>query len=208
MPTQLSVYNRALIQMKASPLADMNEYNEARRVLDALWDDVLKEMLEAGFWRFAMRTVSITADPDIAPAFGKRCAFNMPVDWVRTFDVSLSETMDPPLDAWEEEANLLFADAEPIYVNYVSNDDVSYGMNMDRWTARFAKALAYRLAVQAAPKAIGASDNALDRLEKDSQVALTEAKNFESLRQPPKRPPAGSWVSQRFRFPNRDYRRA
>jgi hypothetical protein len=31
---------------------------------------------------------------------------------------------------------------------------------------------------------------------------------FESIREPAKRPPAGRWVSQRFRFPSRDYRRA
>lgn len=208
MPDQLSVYNAALIQMKASPLADLTEYNEARRVLDALWDGITREMLEAGFWKFAIRTVEITKDPDIAPAFGLNNAFNMPSDWVKTYDVSASEMMDPPLDDWIEESNLLFSNAEPIYMRYVSNENTGYGMDLNRWTARFEKAVAFQLAARGAPKGIGASDNALENLQKDADRALSEAKMFESIREPPRRPPAGRWVSQRFRFPARDYRRA
>lgn len=208
MPTILSVKNMALIQMKASPLADVSETNEASLVLDTLWDEVLKEMLEAGFWKFAMRTVEITEDNDVSPAFGMAYAFNMPDDWVRTYLVSLSETMDPPLDPYEEEANLLFADATPLYLRYVSNADPDFGGDLDRWTARFTKAMAFKLATRAAPKAMGASDSALERLRKDEEMAVLEALGFEAQREPAKRPPAGRWVSQRFRYPFRDYRRA
>ena len=85
MATQLEIYNLALLQMKQSTLADLTEEIEARYVLDALYDFVLKEMVEKGYWVFAMRTVQITQDTAITPAFGYSMAFNMPEDWVKTW---------------------------------------------------------------------------------------------------------------------------
>ena len=72
MATQLDVYNQALLALKESMLASLTEERESRRVLDALWVDVRQKMIEAGFWKFAVRAVSITQDTSITPAFGLR----------------------------------------------------------------------------------------------------------------------------------------
>lgn len=197
MATQLEIYNLALIQMKASPLADLTEQIEARYDLDALWLHVRKEMLEKGFWQFAMRSVKITKDAAITPAFGFSMAFNMPDDWVRTYAVSMSEFFDPLFYDWTEESNLLFADCEPLYLRYISND-VNYGLNGDRWTGRFVKAFAFELAYRAAPKVAGSSDSFTEKLESDALRAVNEALQFEALREPSKMLPQGRWNSGRF----------
>lgn len=198
MVSQLSVYNQALLQLKESPLASIGESRESRRVLDALWDDVLKEMLEAGFWKFAMRTISITQDETITPAFGPTMAFNKPSDWVKTYLVSLNDLLIPPIEDLIEESNLFFTDAGPlIYVRYVSNDPDDGGLNLDKWTARFTKAMAFELAYRAAPKATGSSDTLIDRCKKDALEAKEHARTFEALREPSKPLPGGRWNQAR-----------
>jgi hypothetical protein len=195
--TKAIIYNLALLQMKASVVA-VGEVNEATRTLDALYDTVLAEMLEAGFWVFAMRTVQITVDPLITPSFGYQSAFNKPSDWVRTYDISLNESMTPPLYGWIEEYNLFFADSDPLYVRYVSNAAVGYGMDLTRWTTRFAKAVAFELAARAGPKATGTSDSFKKTLLEEAAMALSKALMFEALREPPKRLPQGQWNQGRF----------
>lgn len=204
MVTKLQVYNQALIQLKQSALADLTEEIEARYVLDNLYDAVTKEMLEKGHWTFAMRSVSITEDTSITPAFGYSMAFNMPDDWVRTYALSMNEFFNPLYYDWLEEAGLLFANSGPIYLRYVSNNVSGFGMDLTRWTGRFTKAVAFELAWRGAPKISGSSDSFLEKLEGDAARAVDEALQFEALREPGKQLPEGRWNAARF-SPNRTW---
>jgi hypothetical protein len=197
MATQLDVYNQALLALKESTLASLTEERESRRVLDALWTDVRLKMIEAGFWKFAVRAVSITQDTSITPAFGYSKAFNKPSDWVKTYMVSASEYFDPPHYDWIEESSLFFSDIDPIYVRYISNASPGYGFDPGRWTGRFVEAFAFELAWRAAPKAAGSSDTLTDSLDKQKIRALSSALSFEALREPIRRPPQGLWNSVR-----------
>lgn len=196
MPTQLEVYNLALYHLKETKLAAVDEAREARYVLDDWWAQTRKYMLEAGFWKFAMRTISITENTSVTPAFGLSKAFDKPSDWVRTYLVSASEYLDPPLDDWVEESGYIFADAAPIYMRYVSNG-VAYGLDTDLWTARFVQAFSYRLAYNAAGKITGMSETSLKELEGKADSEMAKALSFEALREPNKRPPVGRWNQAR-----------
>lgn len=197
MTDQLSIYNQALLRIRESALA-VGEVREASRVLDAFWDDVRREMLEAGFWKFAIRAVQISKDAAITPQFGLANAFTKPNDWVKTYQVSGSEFFDPPLDDWIEESNKFFADADPVYLRYVSSSSTGYGYDPSRWTSRFIKAFAFELAWRGAPKIAGASGDFMEKLEQDKKSALSQALSFEALREPTRRPPQGRWASSRF----------
>lgn len=198
--SQLTLYNEALIEMKVTPLVDLLEFNESRRVLDVVYDTTLQAMLEAGYWKFAIRSVKIEKDPDITPAFGESNAFNFPNDWVKTYLVSGSERFDPPLENYKEEAHLLFAESDPIYLRYVSNSNVGYGMDPTRWTERFHRATALELAWRACPKAAGSSESLREEIEKNKVIALSRALAFEALREPPRRPPEGRWNRARRHY--------
>lgn len=204
MVTKLQIYNQALIQLKQSALADLTEDIEARYVLDNLYDAVTKEMLEKGHWTFAMRSVSITEDTAITPAFGYSMAFNMPDDWVRTYALSMNEFFQPLYYDWLEEAGLLFANSGPIYLRYVSNSASGFGMDLTRWTGRFTKAVAFELAWRGAPKVSGSSDSFLEKLENDAARAVDEALQFEALREPGKMLQEGRWNGARL-SPNRTW---
>lgn len=200
MTTQLELYNLALLHMKASRLSGLTENNEARRTLDVFYQPVLAHMLEAGFWKFAMRSVMITQDEAITPEFGYSMAFNKPEDWVRTYCLSLSEDLEnaPPFNDWIEETNLFFARSTPIYLRYVSNASAGYGMDLTRWSARFTTAAAFELAYRSCAKITGASGADQDNYQKDAIKALGEARTFEALREPTKSLPGGRWNRYRF----------
>lgn len=199
MTTQLEIYNLALSHVREGTLAAVDEAREARYQLDLHYSQDLAFMLEAGFWKFAMRTVKIDYDPDTATAFGASRVFNKPDDWVRTYLVSGSERLDPPLEDWLEEGNVFIADITPIYVRYVSNSDTGYGMDMTRWTARFVAAFAWKLASSIAPKVMGASESSKAGIKEEADRALKEALVFEAMREPTRRPPDGKWNQARTR---------
>ncbi len=197
MPTQLEVYNLALLNLKETPLAAVDEAREARYVLDAWWTQTRKVMIEAGFWKFAMRTVEITENTGAAPAFGLSRAFDKPSDWARTYLVSGAENLDPPLDDWQEEGGYLIAEASPLYLRYVSNG-ATYGYDTTKWTGRFVQAFAARLASDCARKITGASANDMKLLKDEADSELAKALSFEALREPNRRPPQGRWNQDRF----------
>lgn len=198
--TKLEVYNLALLQLKEDVITSLASTRTPVRVFNSLYDHILATALEDGFWRFAMRSVSITQDEDIEPAFGKAYAHNKPDDWVRTYQVSISPDMVPPYANWEEESGIIFADDTPLYLQYVSND-ATYGLDLTKWTARFTKAVAYEMALRAAPKAVGASDSVIEGLERDAMKAWSLAKQFEALREPSRSLPTGRWNAARFGRP-------
>lgn len=198
MATKLDIYNLALSHINQTTLAAVDEAREARYALDDFWDITVKEMLEAGFWKFGTRTVQITDNGDSAPAFGQVYNFDKPEDWVRTYQVSISESMNPPMDDWLEESGFIFANATPIYMRYISNDP-EYGMDMNRWTARFIIALSYKLAAYICGRVSGSSDAFRERLDKKADEKVSVALSFEALREPNRRPPDGRWNQSRFR---------
>lgn len=198
MTTLLEMYNLALANIRETSLATIGESREARYQLDLFYDTDLQWMMEAGFWKFAIRTVKIDYDPNTASAFGPSRVFNKPTDWVKTYLVSASENLDPPLDGWLEEGGVFIADVTTIYLRYVSNSDEGFGYDMARWTARFKSAFSWRLSSSIAPKIMGASEASKAGIEAKADRALKEALTFEAMREPTRRMPDGRWNQNRF----------
>lgn len=200
MVTQLQVYNLALLKLKQSNLAVITEDIEARYALDDLWDQALKVNLECGYWKFAMRTVSITEDTTIVPEFGYELAFNKPSDWAKTYFVTLDEHVDTaaPFNDWSEETGLFFCDSGPLYVRYVSNSSSGYGYDLSVWPGLYTDTIACWLAWQGAGKIAGSSDAFVTKLEEDYEKAKSKGLTYEALREPPKMLPEGRWNRGRF----------
>src|SRR5258706_6185081 len=104
MTTQLFIYNEALGHLGERQLASLSEPREPRRVLDSYWSDVVGYCLSQGLWKFARRTVQVDNSSSLTPQFGFNYCFSIPVDWVRTIQVSASPNMDPPLLQYSDEA--------------------------------------------------------------------------------------------------------
>lgn len=195
MATKLGLYNRALRVLGETKLSSLSEAREPRYILDDIYDDSLIECLEFGFWKFAIRTIEITYDPDTDPNFGYTYAFNKPIDWVRTFDVSSDENFSVPLTRVLEEANVWLADSSPIYVKYVSSDS-DYGLDLSKWPAQFTMAVAHYLAMQAAPS-LTQSNPRIDYITKQFGYWKSQSLSNDAMNGAVGTLPVGSWLSAR-----------
>src|SRR5262249_41855685 len=141
------------------------------------------------------RTVQIDSSSSITPQFGFNCCFSIPIDWVRTIQVSASPNLDPPLLQYSDEAGLWYANLTPIYVSYVSNDPI-YGMNIGNWPEHFADYVWFRLAGQACLRIT--NDKELKAaLQKEEDRARRVAKAEEAMDEPPGLPPVPYWARAR-----------
>lgn len=194
MTTKLEIYNEALENLGERKIASLTEAREPRRVLDDFYDGAIAYCLERGFWNWAIRTVQIDHSAANDPPFGFTYAFTKPDDWVRTYVISDSEQLQPPLLRYVDEGGLWYADIDPIYVRYVSND-TAWGMDLTLWPRTFAAYAASRLAVRSCRRITGAS--APDDLLRDEKMALANALSKDAMDEPPGFPPTGSWVTSR-----------
>lgn len=197
MADQLQIYNEALFHCLEPKLADLTEDVPGRHHCDLHYDSVLKYMIEQGFWKFAMRSVSITYDDAVSPAFGYSHAFNHPDDLVRVYQMSASDLFDPPLEDWIDESNLFWAEQDTLYCRYVSNSSSGYGYDLTRWPGKYQLAITTELAYRIAPRLPGSKAD-MEKLFEAKEAARNEALSFEATKEPARRPPMGKWVTARW----------
>jgi len=195
--TKLGLYNGALRQIKERALDGVSDDVPPRYSLDGVYDDSLQACLEAGLWNFATRTIEIDASTTIEPPFGFAYAFEQPDDFVRLISISASDTQYPTLDEYSDEAGIWYANANTLYVSYVSNDD-EYGLDLSRWPQSFVRAVELDLAVLIAPHITNFSANELIALQKRADRAMANARSKDAANQAVLRPPPGRLVRSRI----------
>lgn len=195
--SKLSLFNNALLHLEERKLSSLSENREPRRALDDAYDVVIAYCIEQGFWKHALRTVSIESSSSIDPAFGYASAFAKPDDWVRTYQLSQNESFEPQLLRFNDEAGYWFADGDILYARYVSNDP-QWGYDLSRWPASFAEYVSLRLAVRTCKRITG-NDTALDKLEPREKKALGVARANDAMNGAPVFPPVGTWAASRSR---------
>lgn len=194
--TKLGLYNEALRIIGERSLASVTENREPRRALDSVWDaGGVQYCLEAGLWKFALRTVELSYSPSIDPSFGYQHGFTKPDDFVRTAAVCEDAYFLRPLLQYSDEAGFWFSDLETIYVRYVSNDP-AYGNDTSLWPQTFFKFVAAHFAAEIAMP-ITQNIGKEDRARKLTMVRLKDALSKDAMSDPTKFMPQGSWVSAR-----------
>ncbi|PAQ00906.1 hypothetical protein LRP31_25455 [Mesorhizobium mediterraneum] len=192
----MEIYNGALLHLGSEPLASLVEEGTKRRKLDAAWDSVVKWCLNEAYFNFSIRTVEVSEDEDVETLFGYQFAFSKPDDWVRTAAVSADEYCQLPLIRYRDENGYWYADIDPIYVQYVSNDE-EYGLNIGAWPETFVVFAEYALA-QKVCKAVTGSSDGTDTLYKKMIRAKRDAANKDAMDDPAtKFLPEGRLVSSR-----------
>ena len=199
MTTQLGLYNQALVthlgERKLTAL-DSPATEKSQIVLDTIWDaGAVDTLLEMGYWNFAMRTVAINYNASLTSAFGFRYIFDKPTDHIATAAVSLDPYFASSLIRYTDETAYLYADYDPIYVKYVSNDS-QYGADMSLWPQSFEKAFACYLAKETC-MSIKQDRQRWTDLEVQFDRLLSYAKAKDALAQPVKPGPRSSWARSR-----------
>lgn len=193
--TKLKLYNGALQLIGERALASLSEEREPRRQLDLAWDDgAQRACLEQGQWRFATRTVRLDHDPALDPEFGYTYAFSKPSDWCCTAAVTNDEYFNSPLLQYSDEAGYWYADIDPIYVKYVS-DDAAFGGDYSLWPPAFTEYVKAYLCEKIVRTFKPDMVNEITGLLKQRRL---EALNRDAMGSPTKFPPAGSWLRSRM----------
>lgn len=195
--TQLQLYNLACASLGERALASLSEDREPRRLLDDIWsrgNGAIRACLEQGYWDFAMRAISNDASTSVSPAFGFVYAHDKPTDLVKLTAISGDETFSDPLTNYEIEGEYFYADVDPLYLRYVS-DDASFGGDLSTWPESFSVFVGHWLGVQVAPAF--RNDLDMDRLEKRLERLKVQARSNCAQQGPTRFPPRGSWVRAR-----------
>lgn len=203
MPTQLSLYNGALVDIGSTRITSLSDDVESRYHLDAVWnDDAIRAVLELGQWNFAIRTQKITYSPSVSsPDFGYQYGFDRPADLVRTVSFSADEYFSFPFRDYKTEGAYWWSDIDTIYVRYVS-DDNSYGRDMSLWPTSFTRLFHAYLALNIAPLLTnGSKTEAMERL---FRTRLADAQAKDAMEDATQEPPKGSWVMSRLGSYRRD----
>lgn len=209
MATKLEIYNRALAHLGERKIASLTENREPRRVLDDHWESNADYCLEAAMWNFAIRAVEVESSASVTPTFGYTYAFEKPSDWIRTAMLSASDKFEPPLMEYRDEAGFWWADVDPLYVTFVS-DDTSYGADLSLWPESYAEYVAVRLA-RVACKRIVSSGEALVDLRREERQCKATAVSKDAMNEAAKFRPQGLWVASRLAgspYNGQRYRRA
>ena len=199
--SKLGLYNAAAIALGETPLSSITETVELRRKLDAVYnrgDGAIAFFMEQGHWNFAMRATKIDKESAISPAFGFANAFAKPTDFRKLNMIAGDEYFSAPLTAFEEEGDYWYANVDPIYVRYVS-DDAAWGGDFAKWPETFGRWAGHWLALEIAPGMTGELD--LERLAKRTRRMLVEARSNDATGEPTRFPPLSSWASARLGGP-------
>lgn len=197
MATKLGLLNNALLEVGHRPLSDTGEAVEAGRVLNTVYDQVLRECLSVGSWNFATETIQADADTGVTPAFGQFTeVFAKPSDFVRTVAVSADPDFSLPLLNYYDDINFWSAAQTPIYVRYVSSD-TGMGLELTRWPALFSRYVELELASRVSFK-LSQSPDVEKMVHAKREDARKRALNVDAMNEPqPKFAPPGSWNSAR-----------
>jgi hypothetical protein len=191
---KIGLYNGALLILGERKLSSLSEAREPRRALDDAYDSALEYGLSRGFWNFAMRAIQADSSASVTPTFGFTYAFAKPSDFVRLYNFGSTETFNPPLMTVVDEPNYWYANVDPLYVKYVSND-TAYGGDTSIWSEAYADYIMNRLAVKVCKRITGAfPSNEMFAVEKK---ALAVARSEDAMDEPPGFPPRGTWVNSR-----------
>ena len=204
MTTKLALVTKATRHLGQERPVGLTDDTQAVREILAVYDETVAEALEGGLWLWALRTVHITADADIEPAYGRTYGYTLPDDFVRISNISNSPhfegngELDYDLTG---PGRTLYADEESFYLRYVS-DDADYGMNLGAWPETFAEGVGYALAFRSAIPI------AKDRGDRNDLMTLAErwyakAKIRNAVDERVKSKPTGRLVRSRFANPRR-----
>jgi hypothetical protein len=187
--SQLEVWCNALALVEEAPLTSTIPTNEAGRQCANQWDQALRSCLELGSWNFSL--VRTQLNPATAPAFGYRCAYQLPADVVRLTYVSSTGRIGNPMRDYSNENGQILTDDAACYIIYVSS---IAAMRLGAWPASFTDFVAADLAQRIAPK-LAASDGLKEVIAKEHKRRKAIALGWDAQQQPPEQFPMGKWAS-------------
>ena len=198
MTTELALKNLALgTFIGTERLTTLTDDVPARYALDAIYAGVLQLMLKRGIWLFALKAAELTKEVT-APTFHRQHAYAKPDDFVRLARIGVDARMDVELMNYRQDGDFFYADQDPIFMQYVSNDE-DYGGDLSRYPEAYTQAVAAELAYQSL---LPINKDRGDRadLYKIKAQALDLSRRQDAVDEPVKSQPSGRLVRSRIGY--------
>jgi len=165
--TKLSIYKRICIKLGCAMVASLSEDSEQRYNIDAVWDDMTQEVMEAKDWRFARTRVKLAGGGEVTSLIGQEYdyAYQLPSNFLR---LTRPAPDDPPVYPESYPYGIevrtvtdgVLGDYDVFclctdYDNSGSDLEISYiklQSDYTLWTAHYTNAFAARVAWEIFPK--------------------------------------------------------
>lgn len=115
--SRVSIINMALVLLGAARIGAPEDEGENAETLTFTYDNIRDAEQRANIWHFT-RKRKILAPSSVAPAFGYRYAFNLPINCIRIIKPSLT-TPDWSIENHEGTPSILTNDGNSIQLRYV-----------------------------------------------------------------------------------------
>tara|TARA_R110000782_G_scaffold183574_1_gene273864 strand:+ start:1533 stop:2114 length:582 start_codon:yes stop_codon:yes gene_type:complete len=138
MATEVEICNSALIKLGVEVIVSLSEQSKAARLCNEQYHKIRDKNLEAHFWNFAMKRVSLAiVSADSPPVFGYDLVYQLPSDVLRVLDVNESG------NSFKVEQNrYLHTNLSDAKILYISREtDVS------KYSSMFKELVAFDLAI-------------------------------------------------------------
>lgn len=163
--TQISICNSALVKIGADIISSITQETKSARVLNAVYEQVLKEVLRARNWNFAIKRDSLTPTAT-TPEYEYDYEFNLPSDCLILLDTE-EEFFDE--EEYSVEGRKVYSNHNPLNIRYIY-----YNTDASSYDPMFAEALSWRLA-QTAAYALTQSSTLEEQCKKRYEEALSQA---------------------------------
>lgn len=170
--TLLAVYNDALREISAGPLANTTVANASITELNNAFPGAVGYLLAQADWNFAMRRATLygTADTTGFPPYTYRYA--RPASYLRKHWIKVAANDEFPTDH-APVGNSFYGFEPTCLIEYVSSHTDNY--DPDNWPPLFSRVVSIYLAFLVAPKLARAGDDVLGPLWSKFQGTLAEA---------------------------------
>jgi hypothetical protein len=177
MASKVQIVNKGLQKIGAARIGSFEENSNSANAVREVYDILRRSELEANYWRFAIKRVSISSD-STAPAFGRTYRFLKPADYLRRApdDPSFQTSFDEILDEGEY---LLSNNDSTLDLRYVA--DIT---DEAKFAPSFADGLSMRIAMELA-EALTQSNSKLDKAESAYTFFIDRAKKINAIESGP-----------------------
>lgn len=168
---KLTIINKALLKIGLSPAPAIGDLDWNGNFV---FEQVKEQCLRSHCWGFSQRFAPLSQAGN--PVCGFTKAYHLPTDCIRVCDSRCSPDLrDWPLRQVKVIGRLLYANASPVYLRYVSRD-----CDLDDWPNDFVDAVACGIACEIAPLAAQAS-GIIPQLVQMYAMKLAEAQKADAM---------------------------
>lgn len=181
----VEIWNLALTALGADALTSMEEDNENARRLSVIYVPVVKDLLRAHPWNFALKRATL-AQMSASPDFGYTYFYQLPSDCLKVVEINDQVDID-----YVVEGRRILCDEETVELRYIS-----YITDSNQYDSNFVSLLSARLQAEIAYAVTHSRTLAKDKW--DEYIAKRNtARSSDAQEGKPQKIEKSNWVSSR-----------